>query len=163
TERTGLRLARRMDKPLFVLRLGHVGGLLQGISQQMRAALADDSVLLPARDVASNLVYTVTIVDAIRRIAAGQVTPGIHDLMCVPQCSWREVHAAERDIAGRPDPGLRSAAATVTARPTPLRTVVRGAARLLVNEGTRNTIAKFMAHAPPDFNARAHAWWHVAR
>ena len=161
TERTGLRIARRLGKPLYVLRLGHVGGLLQGISEQMRAAMVAGEVLLPARDVPSNLVYTATIVDAIRRIAAGTVPPGVYDLMCAPQLGWREVHEIEGRIAGIHAPILRAAAPATPA--SPLRGALRGLARLFVGERSRNGIAKLLAHAPPRLNARAHAWWHLAR
>lgn len=157
TERTALRQAAAAGKELYILRLGHVGGVLQGISLDMRAALAAGAALLPARDLPSNLVYTVTIIDAIRAIARGAVAPGIYDLMSVPQLSWRAVYQAECAIGGLADAQIRSA----PPRPAPqrARAALRWAARRVAGEATRNTLAKLLAHAPRRLNSRAHAWW----
>jgi nucleoside-diphosphate-sugar epimerase len=160
TERTALREAAAAGKDLYILRLGHVGGALQGISLDMRAALAAGEVLLPPRDVASNLVYTVTIVDAIRAIARGAVAPGTYDLMNVPQLSWRAVYEAERDIADLAQARIRSAPPAQVPR---RRGLLRPMARLAAREAVRNTLAKLLARAPRRLNARAHAWWMRAR
>ena len=161
TERTAQRAAWRASKQLFVLRLGHVGGALQGISREIRTALASGELLLPARDVASNLVYTVTIVDAIEAIARGGVAPGIYDLMNAPQLSWRAVCEIEREIAQLPL--LEPRIAPPLPQPDPWRAALRRIARLVAGDAARNVIAKLLAHAPHRFNARAHAWWHRAR
>ena len=161
TEKTALRAARRHSKSLFILRLGHVGGALQGISADMRAALAAGRVYLPAEDVPSNVVHTVTIVDAIRHIARGAVKPGIYDLMNVPQLTWAVVYEAERRSGGLPERPVRMA------KPAPARAartrLLRRLARLAAGEAARHLFAKLLAHAPPRLNARAHAWWHRAR
>ncbi len=160
TERTAQRQAAAAGKELYILRLGHVGGALQGISLDMRAALAAGEVLLPARDVASNLVYTVTIVDAIRAIARGTVAPGIYDLMSVPQLSWRAVYQAECGI-GDIVAQIRSASPPAAVRRG--RSLMRPMARLAGAQAVRNTLAKLLARAPRRVNARAHAWWMRAR
>ncbi|MEJ0087423.1 MAG: NAD-dependent epimerase/dehydratase family protein [Pseudomonadota bacterium] len=161
TERSGVRRARRLGKELYILRLGHVGGALQGISEQMRSALATGEVLLPAGDTPSNLVYTVTLLEAIRLIASARVAPGIYDLMSHPQLGWRAVHEAEGAIAGLPSfvPRIVPQPAQVD----PLRAMLRRGARLVSSAALRNALAKLLSHAPPRFNARAHAWWHRAR
>jgi len=127
----------------------------------MRAELAAGEALLPDRDVASNLVYTVTVVDAIEAIARGAVAPGVYDLMSVPQLTWRQVYEAEREIAGLPAAEIRVAPGAARARrATP---GLRRVARLAGGELARNVMTKLLARAPRRLNARAHAWWTRAR
>lgn len=164
TERTGLNTARRIRKKLFVLRLGHVGGALQRISEEMRVSLAEGTALLPERDVPSNIVYTVTILDAILKIAHGSVAPGVYDLMNVPQMSWRAVYEEERRIGGLPSTPIRVARAGMS--PTPLgwiRQWPRRIARLVGSVWIRHFSAKILARAPGRLNERAQAWWHCQR
>jgi len=100
TEHEVRKQARRLRKPAYMLRLGHVCGSLQEISNNIRREIREERVVLPQRDVASNTVYTVTIVDAILTILSGRVAPGCYDLMNVPQWTWREVYDFEARKSG---------------------------------------------------------------
>lgn len=161
TERTALRAARASGRELCVLRLGHVGGELQGISADIRAALAQGQALLPAADMPSNLVYTVTIVDALQKIDAGDVAPGIYDLMCAPQLGWRQVFEIEAGLAGIEAASIETLA--TPARRHPLRALLSSAARLVATPAMRDLLAKLLASVPERWNARANAWWYRQR
>jgi dTDP-4-dehydrorhamnose reductase len=100
TERTVRSAQRRWRKPAFILRLGHVCGELQGISQDMRRELLERRAVLPGIDVASNTVLTVVIAEAIRQIATRTVEAGTYDLMNCPHWTWRQVYAYEAQRCG---------------------------------------------------------------
>ena len=100
TERTVRSAQRRWHKPAFILRLGHVCGELQGISQDMRRELLEGRAVLPDVDVASNTVLTVVIAAAIRQIATRTVEPGTYDLMNCPHWTWRQAYAYEAQRCG---------------------------------------------------------------
>src|SRR4029079_1833711 len=71
-ERDARRVGRRLRKKTYVLRLGHVVGELQAIRQQLRQLLAAGPVVVPRGGaLPSNVVHTLTVVDALSRIAAG--------------------------------------------------------------------------------------------
>ena len=99
-ERDATRFGRKCGKPVWVLRLGHVCGELQGITRQIRERIAAEPVALPPADVTSNVVYTATIVDAVLGIVAGRVETGVYDLVCHPKWSWREVFEREARVSG---------------------------------------------------------------
>ena len=104
------------SRPIF-LRLGHVCGTLQEISNTIRAQIRAGSVVLPSQDRSSNTVFTIAIVDAVDLIMGGNIEPGTYDLMNSPRWTWREVYeyeAAQCGISfspllkdGRPVPRLR--------------------------------------------------------
>src|SRR5580700_7285514 len=58
SERTARTEARRNGKPAYILRLGHVCGALQEISNTIRAGIQARSVVLPAENRSSNTVHT---------------------------------------------------------------------------------------------------------
>ncbi len=100
-ERYAMKLGRRHGKPVYVLRLGHVLGALQAISGQIRDEIAVAKDIPWAGGGKSNTTHTVTIADAIAKIAAGIIaTPGVYDLVNFPQWSWAEVYADEARAAG---------------------------------------------------------------
>jgi dTDP-4-dehydrorhamnose reductase len=100
TERSVRNAQRRWPKPVFILRLGHVCGELQGISQDIRMELLEGRAVLPEVDVPSNTVLTIVIAEAIRQIAASNVKPGTYDLMNSPHWTWRQVYAYEAQQCG---------------------------------------------------------------
>jgi dTDP-4-dehydrorhamnose reductase len=100
TERTVRTAQRRWRKPAFILRLGHVSGELQGISQDMRTELLEGRVVLPDVDVPSNTVLTAVIAAAIRQIATHRIEPGTYDLMNCPQWTWQQAYAYEAQRCG---------------------------------------------------------------
>ncbi|HEV2700866.1 MAG TPA: NAD(P)-dependent oxidoreductase [Steroidobacteraceae bacterium] len=100
TERSVRAAQRRWRKAAFILRLGHVCGELQGISQDMRVDLAEGRAVLPEIDLPSNTVLTVVIAEAIRRIATRKIEAGTYDLMNCPHWTWRQVYAHEAQQCG---------------------------------------------------------------
>jgi nucleoside-diphosphate-sugar epimerase len=102
-ERLALRLGRKYGNRVYVLRLGHVCGELQGITQIIRQDIANGPVSLPAPARKSNLVHMATIVDAILKAVSGELgEPGVYDLLNSPQWTWREVYEYEARRTGQP-------------------------------------------------------------
>jgi nucleoside-diphosphate-sugar epimerase len=101
-ERLAIRMGWLYGKQIFVLRLGHVSGDLQNITNLIREIIKRGPVCMPnsGRNL-SNTVYTATVAEAIINIASGLEQPGIYDLMCVPQWTWREVYEYEASRIGR--------------------------------------------------------------
>jgi nucleoside-diphosphate-sugar epimerase len=100
-ERVNERLGRRFGKAAFALRLGHVCGDLQGITQMIRDLIVSGPIAMPEGGAKlSNTVYTATIVDALLKLREGRVHPGIYDLMSVPQWTWRQVYEFEAARSG---------------------------------------------------------------
>ena len=98
-ERIVRREASRHGKDAWILRLGHVAGELQAISAELRRLARGGPVVVPwSGDYPSNVVYTVTIVDATLAIASGREPAGTYDLLCSPSWTWRAVleHEAMR-------------------------------------------------------------------
>src|SRR5262249_34497613 len=101
-ERLAVRLGHKLRKKVYVLRLGHVCGELQGITNLIRDEIAAGRVRLPAPDRKSNVVYVATIADAILQAAAGELgEPGVYDLLNSPQWTWKEVYGYEGQRAGQ--------------------------------------------------------------
>jgi nucleoside-diphosphate-sugar epimerase len=163
TEQRLLREARRSGKRVFILRLGHVCGAMQDISNHIRETIRGNMVVLPSQDRSSNTVYTAAIAGAIDQIIRGAATPGTYDLMNTPRWTWRQVYEYEaRD-------GQAPLTAHIIDQAQAKRhfSVAVGAARLAsslaVLQPVRNLVAKIFAYAPPALNARAMAWWYVRR
>ncbi len=152
--------SKRSGKRCFILRLGHVCGPLQNITAKIRKEIASGQVLLPDRDVPSNTVYTVTIVDAIDSIMSGKERPGTFDLTNAPQWTWREVYTYEgaqcqravvpQLVASPTNTGLSEQALAWTRR------TLGAWARAGV---VRRTLERVLALASPALNDRAQAIW----
>ena len=101
-ERLAIRTGRLYGKQVFVLRLGHVCGDLQRITNLIRDIIKAGPVCMPdgGRNL-SNTVYTATVAEAIINIASGLECSGVYDLMCVPQWTWREVYEYKAGRMGR--------------------------------------------------------------
>jgi nucleoside-diphosphate-sugar epimerase len=130
-ERDALRFGRRAGKDVFVLRLGHVCGELQGLSALVRRQIAAGPIVIPQRDGHSDTVYTATIADAVLKVAAGGGTPGTFDLTCRPQWTWREVYEHEAQAAGLPVEIRRQAAAPPSGTGGGLAALIRLGARFV--------------------------------
>jgi nucleoside-diphosphate-sugar epimerase len=156
--------SRRFKKTGYTLRLGHVCGPYQNITNKIRKELADGVAVLPTTDVASNAVYTVTIVDAIRSILAGREKPGNYDLTNVPQWTWRQLYEYESAQCGTPfKPSIvpgRAGGNAGTSVVTSIRTVLSAIARV---HFVRQTVEKCLAHAPKRLNLRGQALWYRMR
>ena len=152
--------SRRFHKPGYTLRLGHVCGPLQNISNKIRREIVAGQAVLPEADSPSNTVYTVTIVDAIASILAGKERPGAYDLTNVPQWSWRQVYDFEGRCAGvpcRPRTVPQSSPLSLSGR---MRRLLRATAgRLGRTDAVRQTLEKCLALAPKSVNNRAQATW----
>lgn len=165
TERRVRKEARRHGKRAYVLRLGHVCGPLQQISNDVRREIREDRVVLPTTDLPSNTVYTATIVDAILAIIAGRVSPGCYDLMNVPQWTWRAVYEYEARSTGH---GLEPTLIPVTAPSAGwVARATRSLAGLLGNVASgpfmRQWVAAGLARLPASLSERGQAWWYCKR
>ena len=151
-------------KAAYILRLGHVCGTLQEISNAIRDSIRRDAVVLPARDCSSNTVHTADIVGALLQVMQGVTVPGTYDLMNSPRWTWREVYEYEAQACGIPlnvttatEAPRRSLAHALAGRSSrALRSLVSTPAA--VELGT-----KMFAYLPDSINERAMAWWYAKR
>jgi nucleoside-diphosphate-sugar epimerase len=151
---------RRSKKPGYILRLGHVCGTMQEISNTIRESIREGTVVLPAKDCSSNTVYTAAIVGAILQIIRGAAQPGTYDLMNSPPWTWREVYEYEAQVCrarmehtAAAEPPRRSGLGVL--HNSIMRVVAAvTSAPALVELGT-----KLFAYVPERMNARATAWW----
>jgi nucleoside-diphosphate-sugar epimerase len=157
--------ARRFRKAAVIVRLGHVCGALQQISNDIRQEISEDRVVLPERDRPSNTVYTATIVEAVLAAIRGRVAPGRYDLMNVPQWTWRAVYEYEARATGHELRPTIVPAPTAVA-PLPVR-AMRGMARLAADAAAgpfaRQMVATALARLPPKLSERGQAWWYRKR
>ena len=163
TERSVVAAQRRYKKPAYILRLGHVCGALQDISNTIRTQIKSDAVLLPAPDRSSNTVYTAAIVGAVLQIVQGESEPGTYDLMNSPRWTWKEVYEYEGVACGvqfSPTHVHTSGGSAVHAL---LHIGVKLAGSLTSIQWVRDTLSKLFAHVPDAANARAQAWWYKRR
>jgi nucleoside-diphosphate-sugar epimerase len=153
--------ARAAGKAAYVLRLGHVCGALQEISNTIRASIRAQSVLLPAENHSSNTVYTSAIIGAIDQIIARCATPGTYDLMNTPRWTWREVYEYEAGACQLP---LNARLVSTTSRKSRIRaTLTQLGGSLTAAQPVRDLFAKAFATVPESMNARTMAWWYVRR
>lgn len=98
-ERLFARLVKQRCRVGYTLRLGHVAGPHQNISQAMRQELCSGPIVLPDPDRDSNVTHTITIAEALLAIATGLAgPPGRYDLLDVPQWTWRQVYEKEAEF-----------------------------------------------------------------
>lgn len=163
TERQVSLQSRSTRKPAFILRLGHVCGPLQEISNTIRASIRARSVYLPLENRSSNTVYTAVIIGTIAQIIARRARPDTYDLMNTPRWTWREVYEYEAAvcevllaprIVESPPPSWKSAI---------IAPAVRMAGYLATAQPVRDLFAKLFAYVPESMNARAMAWWYAKR
>jgi nucleoside-diphosphate-sugar epimerase len=163
TERQVHLQSRSTRKPAFILRLGHVCGSLQEISNTIRADIRARSVNLPMESRSSNAVYTATIMGAIAQIIARRARPDTYDLMNTPRWTWQEVYAYEAAACGVP------LAPQIVESPSPswnsafIAPAARLAGYLASAQPARELFAKVFAYVPEWMNARAMAWWYSKR
>ncbi|HEX5043068.1 MAG TPA: NAD(P)-dependent oxidoreductase [Candidatus Polarisedimenticolaceae bacterium] len=154
-ERDARRAGRRSGKATWILRLGHVCGELQEIHEELRRLVTGGTVVVPrGGEGRANVTHTVTIVDALLRIAAGAERPGTYDLVSVPPLSWREVLGLQASAAGVPlrlqDGG--------TPAPGGIAAAVRGwLGRQLTAPRTREVGLSLIAHLPESLNLKVQA------
>jgi dTDP-4-dehydrorhamnose reductase len=163
TERRVRMESRRTKKPAYVLRLGHVCGALQEISNTIRAAIRARSVILPARNHSSNTVYTTAIIGAIEQIVGGRMRPDTYDLMNSPRWSWHEVYEHEAEVCRTPLEIQRVDASHHAPVPAIFAPAARLLGSLIAAQSVRDLLAKFFAYLPGPLNARALAWWYARR
>jgi dTDP-4-dehydrorhamnose reductase len=156
--------SKRTGKPAYILRLGHVCGQLQNITDKIRKEIATERVLLPREDVYSNTVYTVTIVDALLSILAGKNPPGVFDLTNSPQWTWRQVYEYEAALTGHAlSPKLVSAPAPRSGLRSIAVSIKQAARRWAGSPFVRSSIERALAVAPKEMNDKAQATWFQMR
>jgi hypothetical protein len=156
--------SRRCRKLGYTLRLGHVCGPLQNITDKIRKVIASGEAALPETDTASNTVYTVTIVDAIESILAGKERPGTYDLTNHPQWTWRQVYDFESQRCRLPYRARTVPAPRAMAIHRRLLDWTRGKLRRFAGTDlVRQTLEKGLALCPKSMNDRAQATWYTLR
>jgi len=89
-ERVHLHRGAHSDRPVFVLRLGQVHGLLQQCSLEMLEVLRRNP-RLAVPEVRSYTVFVTSIAEAIEQILQGIVRPGTYTLLSNPEWSYEEL------------------------------------------------------------------------
>lgn len=115
-ERTARRLGREAGKEVYILQLGMVHGVIQGVSRGYLANLRDEEAVLP--HIPSLVVFVFSVAEALANIANGKEQAGTYTLVSNPAWSWPEVHTYYCRKAGftpriRVEPVHRSSAARV--------------------------------------------------
>jgi nucleoside-diphosphate-sugar epimerase len=163
TERIVRLQSRCTRKPAFILRLGHVCGLLQEISNTIRASIRARSAYLPMENCSSNTVYTAAIIGAIAQIVARRATPDTYDLMNTPRWTWREVYEYEAAGCELPLAPWIVESFSPSWNSAVMAPALRLAGYLASAQPVRDLFAKVFAYAPESANARAMAWWYAKR
>jgi nucleoside-diphosphate-sugar epimerase len=163
TERSVRSAERQSSKPAYILRLGHVCGALQDISNTIRAQTAAGTAVLPSPDRSSNTVYTAAIMDAVLQIVNGGVAPGTYDLMNSPRWTWKEVYEYEAAQCGVQFAPLPASAEERRSSPSAFASMRKLAGFAASLQPVRETAAKVFARLPDALNARTMAWWYAQR
>jgi nucleoside-diphosphate-sugar epimerase len=162
-ERLVQSLAQRRQQAAYILRLGHVAGVYQGLTQLCRTEIMSPPIVMPDADRASNVVHTATIADAILAISnAKSGPPGLYDLVNVPQWTWREVYEREASELGAKLPldihrSVRNPAGTRWRR------LVRGIVGRGKGKNARDALSRMMHLLPTSLEKRVRAEYYVDR
>ena len=157
-ERLARRSASRDARKVFVIRLGHVCGELQNMTRRLREMIETGRVSVPeggAFD--SNVIHTVTIVDAVIRILGGSEKPGTYDLINVPQWTWRRVLEHEAVVIGCELTLAPSGGGVSVPGGGPLGRLAGAARATLPAPTTREIGLRLLARLPENMNERAQA------
>lgn len=156
-ERLVARLAKAQSRKAYSLRLGHVAGDLQGITQLIRQDVLAPPCFIPDPERHSNTTYTATIADALMAIAEGRAgPPGEYDLVNVPQWSWRRLYEREAMRIGALlsiESGPARSGAPRTGMP---RRTLLAAARRIANKETLERLAPLLPQRAYDQFKMAH-------
>jgi nucleoside-diphosphate-sugar epimerase len=90
--------SRHYDRPVWIMRLGHVTGELQPITRELRLLVTGGEMAIPDIQRPSNITHVITIAEALIKISRGEVDAGTYDLMNVPQWTWGEVLEYEASL-----------------------------------------------------------------
>ena len=164
TEKLALDLAAKMDRKLYILRLGHVAGELQNIVSIWRDELKSQPIRIPDPDRDSNVTYTAAIAEALVAIAEGRAgPPGRYDLVNTPQWTWRQIYEHEAAKMGLPVSFKTLNPIADNARPGVLARL-KGLARAIAGQPrVRQMLERVLALLPVEFNERAKATYSVGR
>jgi len=88
-----MRMTQRMGQMGYVFRLGHVFGVLQPRTQDLKDMLDHQGIVRIAVDGGddSNVVHTVALKDAVKAVLLRGVSTGKYSLVNKPQWTWKEV------------------------------------------------------------------------
>lgn len=163
-EKLAQRLAAVAGRKLYILRLGHVAGDLQGVTLVWRDEVRNLPIRIPDPDRASNVTFTVAIAEALLAIAEGRAgPPGLYDLVNTPQWTWREIYAFEAERVGKGvafeklDPVARDSRPSVLAR---AKTSLR---RFALQPKVRQGLERGLALLPVGANEKAKARYNIDR
>jgi nucleoside-diphosphate-sugar epimerase len=155
--------ARKSKKPAHILRLGHVCGALQEISNAIRENIRARTAVLPPQNRSSNTVYMAAIIGAIDQIIREAAQPGTYDLMNTPRWTWREVYEYEASVCQVPLAAQVVRSPRASRKPAIIAPAVRMTESFAAAHPVRDLFAKIYAYLPDSMNARAMAWWYAKR
>jgi nucleoside-diphosphate-sugar epimerase len=92
-------ISRKTGQKAYILRLGHVIGTHQNITEAIRSSLLAGPISVPYPERPANVTSTEAIADVLLAIADNRAgTPGTYDLVNRPQWTWREVLEREAQM-----------------------------------------------------------------
>ncbi len=155
--------ARRAGRRGWTLRLGHVCGEEQNITQSLRRQIALGPVRAPDLERLSNTTYIEAIAEALLAVGEDRAgPPGRYDLVNYPQWTWREVFEHEARVVGLPVEFETSPAPPP--HPPALSARLMGAAFALIQRlGLRAVLERSLAFLPGGFADQTKADYFVSR
>jgi nucleoside-diphosphate-sugar epimerase len=163
-ERVFREAARRHGREGYVLRLGHVAGPFQTITQLLREEVKSSVVRVPDPERASNVTHTATIAEALLAIGEGRAgPPGVYDLLDCPQWSWREVYEHEARQIGMPLRIEAMETAKIGGRAAMIGWARRFVASIVADPKLRHLFDRALALAPVAVNDYVKARYHADR
>lgn len=100
-ERLAIKYGKEFNKKVYVLRLGHVCGQLQNITNLIQEDIINKNGTVTLPDRKSNVVHVSTVADAILKASSDCLgRPGIYDLLNIPQWTWKEIYEFEANNVG---------------------------------------------------------------
>lgn len=158
-ERLVFSLSRQLQREAYVLRLGHVAGQFQNMTDFIQREIAAGPVPMIDPERASNITFTEAITEALLAIASGTAgPPGLYDLVNLPQWSWREIYAREAQKLGKLLQ-IEIARANQSSRASLRHKALEIVGRI----GRKEQILQVMSYLSKRFNVRLKADYYVRR
>jgi nucleoside-diphosphate-sugar epimerase len=152
-------LSKRLGRKAYILRLGHVAGQFQNVTDLIQREITAGPVSMIDPDRPSNVTFTEMIAEALLAIASEKAgPPGRYDLVNLPQWSWREVYAHEAQKLGRPLQ-IETAGDKRSSRASLGRKAIEMAGRM----GLKEQLLRGASHLSGRINMRMKAKYYVAR
>ncbi|MFZ5862164.1 MAG: NAD-dependent epimerase/dehydratase family protein [Nitrospirota bacterium] len=146
-EKRAARAFSRRGLDYYLLRLGHVYGASQAMSNAIVTMLATQGFSLPfGGDLLSNAVHIERLGEAVVEMLEGRQPSGIYNLSDMPHQTWRNIFDWHSSALGLPVVGSMASLESFDRRRNMLRTISRPVGLRLVAES-----AQWLRSLPPSY------------